>query len=188
MKLLLKVFPAGHFVISALFVVSAILLMGFAVHDLWKLVGSAVDGAARVQGVLNAIALLTIAVATLELGQTIIEEEVQREAHMAAPTRVRRFLSRFMVVLVVALSIETLVAVFEFSRSEPSHLPYAAAIGIAAAALLAAWGLFIKLNRAAEELEPEAMEKAKEEDAVVEKANEGTGANKAPRPSSSNKR
>src|SRR5687767_6465110 len=188
MKFLLKVFPAGHFVISALFVVSAALLIAFAVHDLWKLVGSAVDGAARVHGVLNAIALLTIAVATLELGQTILEEEVQREAHMAAPTRVRRFLSRFMVVLVVALSIETLVAVFEFSRTEPSHLPYAAAIGIAAAALLAAWGLFIKLNRSAEELEPEAMEKAKQEDAVVEKANEGTGAAKAPRPPSSNKR
>ena len=46
-------------------------------------------------------------------------------------------------------------------------LPYAASIGIAAAAMLAAWGVFIKLNRAAEELEPEAMEKAKREDAKV---------------------
>jgi len=179
MKLLLKVFPAGHFVISALFVASAALLIAFAVHDLWRLVGSEVDGAARVQGVLNAIALLTIAVATLELGQTIFEEEVQREAQMAAPTRVRRFLSRFMVVLVVALSIETLVAVFELSRSDPAKLPYAAGIGIAAAALLAAWGVFIKLNRAAEELEPEAMEKAKQEDAVVEEASEDEGATRA---------
>jgi len=179
MKVLLKVFPAGHFIISAMFVVCAALLIAFAVHDLWKLVGSAVDGAGRVHGVLNAIALLTIAVATLELGQTIFEEEVQREAQMAAPTRVRRFLSRFMVVLVVALSIETLVAVFELSRSDPAKLPYAAGIGIAAAALLAAWGVFIKLNRAAEELEPEAMEKAKQEDAVVEEASEDEGATRA---------
>src|SRR5687768_5540024 len=167
MKLLLKVFPAGHFVISALFVASAALLIAFAVHDLWKLVGSAVDGAARVHGVLNAIALLTIAVATLELGQTILEEEVQREAHMAAPTRVRRFLSRFMVVLVVALSIETLVAVFEFSRSDPALLPYAASIGVMAAALLVSWGAFIWFNRSAELLEPEAMEQAKREDSKL---------------------
>ena len=103
---------------------------------------------------------------------------------MAAPTRVRRFLSRFMVVLVVALSIETLVAVFEFSRSDPALLPYAASIGIAAAALLAAWGVFVKLNRAAEELEPEAMQKAKQEDAAVENANEGASLGKAPRRSS----
>jgi hypothetical protein len=31
-------------------------------------------------------------------------------------------------------------------------------------ALLAAWGVFIRLNRYAEELEPEAMQEAKRED------------------------
>jgi hypothetical protein len=30
--------------------------------------------------------------------------------------------------------------------------------------MLAGWGIFIKLNRAAEELEPEAMQEAKRED------------------------
>jgi hypothetical protein len=70
-------------------------------------------------------------------------------------------------VLVVALSIEALVAVFQFSHESPAHLPYAAAIGLMAAALLAAWGLFIRLNRSAEELEPEAMKQAKQEDTKV---------------------
>jgi hypothetical protein len=109
-----------------------------------------------------------VAVAALELGQTIIEEEVQREAQMSAPTRVRRFLSRFMIVLVVALSIEALVTAFRFSHEVPAQLPYAAAIGLMAAALLAAWGLFIWLNQSAEQLEPEAMEQTKQEDAKVE--------------------
>ena len=68
----------------------------------------------------QSIGLLTIAVVALELGQTILEEEVLREAQVSAPTRVRRFLSRFMVVIVVALSIETVVAVFEFAtRTQP---------------------------------------------------------------------
>jgi hypothetical protein len=189
MKYLMKVFPAGHLVISLLFVLCAGTLVSFALRELWAVLFEVEvnPGAPRVNLILNAIALLTIAVATLELAQTIIEEEVQRAAHMAAPTRVRRFLSRFMVVLVVALSIETLVAVFEFSRSDPSQLPYAAAIGLAAAALLAAWGVFIKLNRAAEELEPEAMAKAKREDAAVEDVNESVET-KPPRASSPNKR
>ena len=168
MKFLLKVFPASHLVISALFVGCALMLIWFALNDLLQLFLESEDGAARVQRVLNAIALLTVSVATLELAQTIIEEEVQRQAHMAAPTRVRRFLSRFMIVLVVALSIETLVAVFDFSRTDPTLLPYASLIGLTAAALLVAWGVFVKLNRAAEELEPEALEKAKQEDAQVE--------------------
>lgn len=170
MKYLMKVFPAGHLAISLLFVACALVLIGLAVWDLVGLVRAPQEGTSGIAHVvLNAIALLTVAVATLELGQTIVEEEVQREAHMAAPTRVRRFLSRFMIVLVVALSIETLVAAFEFSRTDPTLLPYAAAIGITAAAMLTAWGVFVKLNRAAEELEPEAMEEAKREDADVEK-------------------
>jgi hypothetical protein len=106
-------------------------------------------------------------VAALELGQTILEEEVLRQAHMSAPTRVRRFLSRFMVVIVVALSIESLVGVFQLLHHDPARLPHAAAVAVAAAALLAAWGVFVHLNRSAEELEPEAMEKAKGEDAKV---------------------
>ena len=172
MKALLKLFPAGHLVISLLFIVSAFALLAFAGHEMFWAVAPVGDRgvAARVDGVLNAIALLTIAVAALELGQTIVEEEIQRDSHMSSPSRVRRFLSRFLVVLVVALSIEGLVAVFKFARDDPSQLPYAAAIGLMAAALLAAWGVFIKLNLGAESLEPEALEAAKDEDAKIDRA------------------
>ena len=121
----------------------------------------------RLHTVLDSIAVLTVAVAALELGQTILEEEVQREAQMSAPTRVRRFLSRFMVVLVVSLSIEALVAVFQFNHEQPTHLPYAATIGLMAAALLAAWGVFIRLNRSAEDVEPQAMAQVQREDEQV---------------------
>ena len=100
-------------------------------------------------------------------------EEVQRAAHMSAPTRVRRFLLRFMIVLVVALSIETVVLMFRVSQESPEQLPYVASVGFAAAALLAAWGLFIWLNRSAEELEPEAMAAAKREDQKVQKTVKG---------------
>ncbi|MGH8713896.1 MAG: hypothetical protein ACREYB_07815 [Casimicrobiaceae bacterium] len=168
MKYFHKIFPAGHLIISALFVLSACALLAFAGYDLWQVVApgeGAID--ARLGSVLDAIALLTIAVASLQLGQTIVEEEVQREAHMSAPTRVRRFLSRFMVVLVVALTIEALVAVFHYSREDPSKLPYAASVGAMAAALLAAWALFLKLNIGAETLEPEAMRETKKEDAKI---------------------
>jgi hypothetical protein len=78
-----------------------------------------------------------------------------------------------MVVLVVALSIETLVLVFRLSAEDIESLPYAASVGVAAALLLAAWGLFVRLNRAAEELEPEAMQAAKREDRKIEKTAKG---------------
>ncbi len=122
----------------------------------------------RFNSILESIGLLTIAIVALELGQTILEEEVQRQAQVSAPTRVRRFLSRFLVVIVVALSIECLVTVFEVAHTDVSRLPQAASIGVAAGVLLASWGVFIKLNKSAEEIEPEAMEKTKREDHKLE--------------------
>lgn len=169
MKFIHSFFRLGHFVVSLLFIGCAIALIIFAGVRLWEGVQFLENVALsqRLNGVLESIALLTVAVAALELGQTIIEEEVQREAQMSAPTRVRRFLSRFMIVLVVSLSIEALVTVIRLGQENPEYLPYAATIGLMAAALLAAWGLFIRLNRSAEELEPEAMEEAKQEDKKV---------------------
>ncbi len=169
-KIIRKVFLFGHAIIIFFFICSALALIFFAVGELWQGVNPA--GAAslrdRFNAILESIGLLTIAVAALELGQTILEEEVVREAQMSAPTRVRRFLSRFLVVVIVSLSIEFLVAVFQSIHDDPSALPQAATIGIAAAALLAAWGVFIKQNKSAEELEPEAMKRAKSEDRKVE--------------------
>ena len=169
MQFIRKIFPAGHFVISLVFVVCAIAILFFALIQLWQGIQPGTDLAIneRLNAILESIALLTVAVAALELGQTLIEEEVQRDSHISGPTRVRRFLSRFMVVLVVALSIETLVLAFRLSHEAPEQLPYVAGIGVTAAVLLAAWGLFIRLNKSAEELEPEGMEQAKQEDQKV---------------------
>lgn len=175
MKALHFLFSAGHFVISVLFLAAGLALIGAAVLQLWQGIQWMEDASLlpRINAVLEGIAVLTVAVAALELGQTILEEEVHRQAQMSAPTRVRRFLSRFMVVLVVALSIETLVLVFRLSEDDIASLPYAASVGVAAALLLVAWGLFVRLNRAAEELEPEAMQAAKREDRKIENSAKG---------------
>lgn len=153
-----------------LFVCCGMALIVFAAMELWHGLNPAVAMPlrGRFNAVLESIGLLTIAVVALELGQTVLEEEVRREEQVSAPTRVRRFLSRFLVVVVVALSIESLVSVFEVAHEDASRLPHAASIAIGAAALLAAWGVFIRLNKSAEELEPEAMEKTKREDDKLE--------------------
>ena len=169
-KVIRRIFLLGYSGIILLFICCAFTLIFFAVLELWRGInpGSEPPLKERFNSILESIGLLTIAVAALELGQTILEEEVLREAQMSAPTRVRRFLSRFMVVVIVSLSIESMVAVFQFIHDNPSQLPQAAAIALAAAALLAAWGAFVRLNRSVEELEPEAMARAKSEDSKVE--------------------
>ncbi|MBK1717026.1 hypothetical protein [Thiocystis violacea] len=87
---------------------------------------------------------------------------------MSAPARVRRFLNRFMFVPVLPRSIETPVLVFRVGHDAPEHWPYEAAVGLVAAVLVAALGILIHFNCRAEELEPEAMALAKQEDETRE--------------------
>jgi hypothetical protein len=164
-----RVIECGHLVLAVVFILCALILLVLALVRLWFGVNPLTDLPLewRVNEVLESIAILTIAIAVLELGQTIIEEGVQRGSPMSAPTRVRRFLSRFMMVLVVAMSIETLVAIFKFVREDPGRLFAASAVGLVAAALLAAWGLFIRLNSGVEEMEPEALDQVRDEDNKV---------------------
>ena len=170
MNIVHKVFIAGYLAIVALFLLCGFTLVAMAGLELWHGITAPPELSLRdrFDSLLQCIALLTIAVAALELGQTVLEEEVVREAHMSAPTRVRRFLSRFLIVVVVSLSIECLVSVFQLGHKDPDLLPQASSIGIAAAALLIAWGFFVRQNKEVEQLEPEGLEEAKSEDPKVQ--------------------
>ena len=163
MKFLLRAFSLVHGLMAALFACAALLLIGIATRLAWIAVTAGFDRGTALE-VIEAVGLLAAAVVALQIAQTITEEEVIREAQISAPTRVRRFLSRFFVVVIVALAIEGLVATFKAANQELAELLYAAALLLSTAALLAAWGLFVRLNRYAEELEPEAMKEVKRED------------------------
>ncbi|WP_078034091.1 hypothetical protein [Massilia sp. KIM] len=169
-KFIEKLFTLGYLLIVALFFISGVGLIVLAGIETWGALspGAELNVRQRFELVLECIGLLTIAVASLELGQTVLEEEVQRSVNISAPTRVRRFLSRFLIVVVVSLSIECLIGVFQFVHGKPQYLPHAAAIGLAAAAILATWGMFIRMNVDAEKLEPHAMHRTQAEDAQVE--------------------
>lgn len=163
MKNVLRIFSVIHVLFALLFTAAALLLLGVAAAVLWRGFHA---GLTRATGgeVVESIGYVAIAVVALQLAQTVAEEEVVREAHVSAPTRVRRYVSRFFSVVVVALAVEGLVGTFKAIESHLELLPQAASVSVAAAAILAAWGVFVRLNRSAEELEPEAMEEAKRED------------------------
>ena len=162
-KALLRAFGALHAVIALLFALTAVALFGIAAHTGWLALREGFDERAAL-AVIEAMGIAAIAVVALQIAQTIAEEEVIREAHVSAPTRVRRFLSRFLVVVVVALTVEGLIGTFKALHEDLAQLTYVAALLGAVGLLLASWGAFIWFNRAAEELEPEAMQEAKAED------------------------
>jgi hypothetical protein len=163
MKIVLRLISTIHGLMAVLFACAGLVLIVIAARIGWSVVVAGLDRAAA-QGIIEAIGLLAAAVVALQIAQTITEEEVIRDAQISAPTRVRRFLSRFLVVVVVALAVEGLVATFKALHEDMAQLPFAASLLASVGLLLAGWGAFIRLNRYAEELEPEAMADAKRED------------------------
>ena len=163
MRLLTLAFSVAHACMALLFACAALMLIVIASKEAWLAFAGGLDRAAA-QQIIEAVGLMAAAVVALQISHTIAEEEVVRDVHISGPTRVRRFLSRFLVVVVVAVAIEGLVATFRAAHEEPIELMYAASLLIATGGLLAGWGVFIRLNRYAEELEPEAMAEAKRED------------------------
>lgn len=165
MKAVHALFALVHSLIALLFSLAALALLWIAAGKGWAVLGAGLDEGATLH-LVEALGILASGVVALQIAQTVVEEEVVRAAHISGPTRVRRFLSRFMVVLVVALAIEGLVATFK-AQEDPVALLYSAALVVAVGILLMGWGVFVHLNRSAEELEPEAMQQAKGEDHKV---------------------
>ena len=162
-KRLLLLFSIIHGCVAAIFACAALILVAIATWQGWQALASGLDHSAALQ-IVESIGLLAVAVVALQISQTIAEEEVVRDVHVSGPTRIRRFLSRFLLVVVVAVAIEGLVAIFRAAHEDSVQLLYAASVLVSAGVLLAGWGVFIRLNRYAEDIEPEAMAEAKAED------------------------
>jgi hypothetical protein len=154
---------AIHVVVAVLFGCAALMLIAIAARTGWLAFLAGLDQGSA-QSIIESVGLLAAALVALQIAETITEEEVIRAADISGPTRVRRYLSRFFVVIIVALALEGLVATFKAIHEDMANLAYAAGILVATGALLAAWGVFVRLNRYAEELEPDAMADAKRED------------------------
>lgn len=143
-----RVFAVGYVAIIVLFTLCAFSLIAYGGIELWSAVypGTSQPLTKRFDRILECIAMLTIAIASLELADTLVQEELAHEPRMSHAARVRRVLSRFLLVVVIALAIESLVATFKFVHDDPSQLPGAALIAFGAAALLAGWALFTRLK------------------------------------------
>ena len=84
MLALKKIFVAGYVGIIVMFGIAAFGLLGFTAIELWQAFNPMQPQALtdRFNSVLKAIAMLTIALAALDLADTVIEEEFKREGHL----------------------------------------------------------------------------------------------------------
>ncbi|HRO11491.1 hypothetical protein [Amaricoccus sp.] len=122
---------------TAFLMALALVLLGMAI---WELVQAFRAG--EVLDVLDSAGLVIVGFALIETSKFIAEEEILRRKELRSAVEARRSLTKFITIIVIAVSLEALVMVFETGRSDITKAVYPAALFAASMFALVALGLF----------------------------------------------
>lgn len=150
---------------QGLFVLIGVSLMIFAalmiVVTYLSLARSVIDQEVFIYEILNSVGSTIIGVAILDLAKFVLEEELVRGNQLRTVREVRESLTKFMTIIVIAVSLEALVMVFRISgKEEFEEIVYPVALMLTAVLALVALGLFQWLARQTERRLPGEREEA----------------------------
>jgi hypothetical protein len=128
----------------ALFALAISLVVGGA----WQLVRGAVGGEVGIYNLMNGVGLLIVSLAIADVAKFVVEENVVRERELRSPAEALRSLTKFMTIIIIALSLEAVVGIFEAGREKAfDQLVYPAIVMLSATLALVGLGAFQYLSR-----------------------------------------
>ena len=134
---------ALYFVISGAFVLIAVLLVGAA---LWNAAETLLARGEAVDALLSAVGLMVIAMACVDVGKYLFDEEVVRERELRSAVEARQSLTKFMVIICIAVALEGLVQIARVSQASFDALLPAALLILTAVAVMVGLGMYQKLS------------------------------------------
>lgn len=135
---------ALYFVISGAFILIAMLLV---VAALWNAAGSVINRGDPVDALLNAVGLIVIAMAAVDVGKDLFDEEVVRERELRSAVEARQSLTKFMVIICIAVALEGVVQIARVSQESVEALLRAALLVLTAVVVMVGLGFYQKLSR-----------------------------------------
>jgi hypothetical protein len=135
-----------------LFVLVALALFTLAislvVSGSWQLVRGALGSEIGIYNLMNGVGLLIVSLAIADVAKFVVEENVVRDREMRSPAEALRSMTKFMTIIIIALSLEAVVGIFEAGREKNfAQMLYPAVVMAAAIFALVALGLFQFLSR-----------------------------------------
>jgi hypothetical protein len=135
-----------------LFVAVAVALFSLAISLVvaggWQLVRGAFGGGVGIFNLMNGVGLLIVSLAIADVAKFVVEENVTRDRELRAPAEALRSLTKFMTIIIIALSLEAVVGIFEAGREKSfNQMVYPALVMLAAVAALIGLGAFQFLSR-----------------------------------------
>jgi hypothetical protein len=124
------------------------LSISMVVAGAWQLVLGAFGGQVGIYNLMNGVGLLIVSLAIVDVAKFVVEENVVRERELRSPGEARRSLTKFMTIIIIALSLEAVVGIFEAGREKNfQELIYPAAVMVVAVLAVVGLGTFQYLSR-----------------------------------------
>jgi len=146
-KILSKTVSVFFVSVSLVFICSSFSILFYGV---WNFFSCYYNGCDFFNNILNISSYLIVAVAIFDVGRNLIEEEVFRHYQMRSPKEARGSLTKFLVIILVAITLESLIVLIKSGTSNVSELIYPAIMFISASLLLASLGLYQRFSVGAE--------------------------------------
>ena len=118
------------------------------VSGAWQLVRGGLGGQIGIFNLMNGVGLLIVSLAIADVAKFVVEENVIRDREMRSPAEALRSLTKFMTIIIIALSLEAVVGIFEAGREKAfDQMVFPSIVMLAAILSLVALGLFQFLSR-----------------------------------------
>jgi hypothetical protein len=94
-----------------------VLAISLVVSGTWQLVRGALGGQIGIYNLMNGVGLLIVSLAIADVAKFVVEENVVRDREMRSPAEALRSLTKFMTIIIIALSLEAVVgSIVRFTR------------------------------------------------------------------------
>lgn len=142
---------------ATMLVLMTFLIMGWSVFEVLEHIITNVHepGKQFIPIMLKSVGAVIISVAILDVAKYMVEEEVFRNKELRSPKETREKLTKIMVIVSIAVSIEGLVYIFKAGAEDIRLLVYPALLIITAGFLIVGLGIYQTLSIKAENSEIE---------------------------------
>jgi len=149
-KLFASLINSIHLFAAMLLIIMSMLIMGWAVYEVFATMPSPGEFIPRM---LQSVGAIVISAAIIDVAQYIIEEEVFMNKELRDPRETRRTLTKIIVIITIAVSIEGLVYIFKAGTEDLTLLVYPAWLLFVSAILIVSLGVYQKLSATIEKEE-----------------------------------
>ena len=151
-KILNIIFSGVHLLAALILIVLSLIIMGWSVYDVF----SSITGEyGFVASMLQSVGAIIISAAIIDVAQYMMDEEVFKNKELRDPAEARRTITKIIVIITIAVSIEGLVFIFKAGREDLTLLLYPALLIVVSAVLIVALGVYQKLSATIEKVEKE---------------------------------